>query len=63
MARTPYSPRVELLDKLRGDLTDREFADLAVACSDQAGLAPYWQERLRAWLDEALATAEGRHGA
>lgn len=57
-----YGARVDaLLERLGGDLTERDFALLAVACADQAGLAAREQARLTTQLeDAAIRTLLGR---
>lgn len=42
-----YSPRVDaLLDRLGTDVTEQDFAALALACLDQAGVPVETQQRI-----------------
>lgn len=48
-----YGTRVDaLLDRLGSDLTEQDFADLALACHDQAGLPVREQLAVRRIVDD-----------
>lgn len=53
--RIGYSPRVDaLLARLGTDLTERDFADLALACADQAGVSLGAQNSIEECLRQVL---------
>lgn len=52
-----YDPRTDaILDQISGELTQADFARLALACCDQAGLAAANQATVAALLAPLLAT-------
>jgi len=49
-----YSPRVDaLLGRLGSDLTEQDFAALALACLDQAGIPVETQRRITELVEAA----------
>ncbi len=62
MAFAPPAESSALLDRISGPpLTFRQFALLAVACADQAGLDPRALESLFSTLHDAVAALEARY--
>ena len=58
-----YSPRTDELLKLLPPLTERELADLAIACAAEVGLSPAEQLRLSTELSATIDREADRREA